>query len=91
VGLSSLVRSEQRQADLFSGPDKRRERGMEVMDKINAKYGRGTMGVGTTGRRVGGARPGEARHGSKDAQWRPILKALSPSYTTRWDQLLRVR
>ena len=91
VGLAELVRSEQRQADLFSGPDKRRERSMDVMDKINAKYGRGTMGVGTTGWRVGGARPGEARHGSRDAQWRPILKSLSPSYTTRWDQLLRVR
>ena len=49
VGLTDLVRSEQRQADLFYGPDVKRERGMEVMDKINAKYGRGTMGVGTTG------------------------------------------
>lgn len=91
VGLTDLVRADQRQADLFFGPDSRRERGMDVMDRINAKYGRGTMGVGTSGWRVGGARPGEARRGGTDAQWRPILKALSPSYTTRWDQLLRVR
>ena len=91
VGLTDLVRSEQRQADLFYGPDVKRERGMEVMDKINAKYGRGTMGVGTTGWRVGGAKPGEPRRGTKDAQWRPTLKALSPSYTTKWSELLRVR
>ena len=91
VGLTDLVRSEQRQADLFYGPDVKRERGMEVMDKINAKYGRGTMGVGTTGWRVGGAKPGEPRRGTKDAQWRPTLKALSPAYTTEWSELLRVR
>ena len=91
VGLTDLVRSEQRQADLFYGPDLKRERGMEVMDKVNAKYGRGTMGVGTTGWRVGGARPGEPRRGAKDSQWRPSLKALSPAYTTKWSELLRVR
>lgn len=91
VGLTDLVRSEQRQADIFCGPDKRRERGMDVMDNINAKYGRGTVGIGTTGWRVGGARPGEPRRGGKDAQWRPTLKALSPAYTTRWSELLRVR
>lgn len=91
VGLAELVQSGQRQADFFSAPDPRRERGMEVLDRINAKYGRGTVGIGTTGWRVGGARPGEARRGAKDAQWRPILQALSPSFTTRWDQLLQVR
>jgi DNA polymerase V len=90
VGLTDLVRSDQRHADLFFGPDERKERGMEVLDRINAKFGRGTAGIGTPGWRVGGARPGESRRGSNDAQWRPTLKALSPSYTTRWDQLLRV-
>ncbi|QDA56015.1 Y-family DNA polymerase [Thermomonas aquatica] len=91
VGLADLVRSEQRQADLFHGPDERRERGMEVMDRINAKFGRGTVGVGTTGWRVGGRRPGEPIRTPKDAQWRPTLKFLSPSYTTKWSELLRVR
>lgn len=91
VGLADLVRSEQRQPDLFSAADSRRERSIDVLDKINAKFGRGTMGLGASGWRVGGARPGEPRRGGKDAQWRPILKALSPSYTTRWDQLLRVQ
>lgn len=91
VGLTDLVRTDQRHADLFFGPDERQERAMEMLDKINAKYGRGTLGLGTAGWRVGGARPGERRMGSKDAQWRPMLKALSPSYTTRWSDLLRVR
>jgi len=91
VGLTSLVRCEQRQSDLFFEPCERQERGMEVLDRINAKFGRGTVGLGAAGWRVGGARPGEARRGSKDAQWRPILRSLSPSYTTKWDQLLRVR
>lgn len=91
VGLTDLVRSEQRQNDLFSAADPRRDCGMDVLDQINAKFGRGTMGMGTAGWRVGGARPGEARHVRENAQWRPTLKALSPSYTTRWDQLLRVR
>ncbi len=64
---------------------------MGARDKINAKLGRGTVGLGTTGWRVGGARPGEQKRGEKDAQWRPILKALSPAYTTKWGELLRVR
>lgn len=91
VGLTDLVRADLRQADLFFGADERRERGMDVMDRINAKWGRGTMGIGATGWRVGGARPGERRIGTKDAQWRPTLKALSPSYTTKWSDLLRVQ
>jgi DNA polymerase V len=89
VGLTDLVRGEARQADLFSGADPRKDRGMDVLDQINAKFGRGTVGVGTTGWRVGGARPGERRIGSRAAHWRPTLKSLSPAYTTRWDQLLR--
>lgn len=90
VGLAELVRGGQRQADFFSAPDPRRERGMEVLDRINAKFGRGSLGIGTMGWRVGGARPGERRQGSADAQWRPTLKTLSPSYTTKWAELLRV-
>jgi len=91
VGLTDLVRAQDRQADLFFGPDEKAERAMDVLDRINAKFGRGTVGVGTVGWRVGGARPGERRVGARNAQWRPTLKALSPSYTTRWSDLLRVR
>ena len=90
VGLADLVRGGQRQADFFSAPDPRRERGMEVLDRINAKFGRGSLGIGTMGWRVGGAKPGERRQGGADAPWRPTLKTLSPSYTTKWAELLRV-
>jgi len=91
VGLTDLVRADKRQTDLFFGPDERAERGMAVLDRINAKWGRGTVGLGAAGWRVGGAKPREARIGSSDAQWRPTLQALSPSYTTKWSELLRVR
>ena len=90
TGLTDLVGAEDRQADLFFRPNEKAERGMAVLDKINAKFGRGTLGVGTVGWRVGGAMASERRMGSKDAQWRPTLQALSPSYTTKWSDLLRV-
>lgn len=90
VGLTDLVRADQRQVDLFSAPDPRRERNMEVLDRINAKWGRGTMGMGAAGWKVGGARPGEPRSRA-ESHWRPTLQALSPSYTTRWSDLLRAK
>lgn len=90
VGLADLVQRGQRHADLFSTPDPRRERGMDVLDRINVKYGRGTVGLGTTGWKVGGGRPGEMRHVSADSRWRPLLKTLSPDYTTSWNGLMRV-
>ncbi|HDS1835484.1 TPA: DUF4113 domain-containing protein [Stenotrophomonas maltophilia] len=59
--------------------------------QINAKFGRGTVGVGNVGWRVGGARLGEQSNVTINAQWRPILHSLSPSYTTKWGDLLQVR
>lgn len=88
VGLTDLVRVEARQPDLFFSPDLTKEANMAVMDKINAKFGRGTMGVGAAGWRIGGVR---ATRGQAADQWRPNLKALSPAYTTKWSDLLRVR
>jgi len=91
VGLTDLVCADARQADLFFGPDEKAERAMAVLDKINAKWGRGTMGVGTVGWRVGGVSPQESRRGTKEVLWRPTLRALSPANTTKWSDLLRVR
>lgn len=88
VGLTDLVRADMRQKDLFFGPDKKREKNMAVMDAINAKYGRGTLGVGAAGWKIGGVR---ASRGKPADQWRPTLKSLSPEYTTKWSDLLRVR
>lgn len=56
VGLTDLVRAEARQADLFFGPDVKKEASMAVIDQINAKFGRGTVGVGTVRWRIGGVR-----------------------------------
>lgn len=91
VGLAELVRGDQQQPDLFSAPSPRRERGVDVLDRINAKFGRGAVGMGDAGWKVGGVRPGVQRLQRNDAQWRPALKALSPNYTTKWGELLRVR
>lgn len=89
IGLTDLVRADQRQADMFFRPDERRERCMDVLDKINGRFGRGTVGIGSSGWRVGGAHPSEPR-GYRETRWRPMLKALSPAYTTKWSDLMRV-
>ncbi|HGM6325917.1 DUF4113 domain-containing protein [Stenotrophomonas maltophilia] len=59
--------------------------------QINAKFGRGTVGVGSAGWRVGGARPGEHSNASIKSQWRPSLRSLSPCYKTKWRSLIQVR
>lgn len=88
VGLTDVVRAEARQADLFFGPDVKKEASMAVIDQINAKFGRGTVGVGTVRWRIGRVR---GQSGSPRDQWRPTLKSLSPAYTTKQSDLLRVR
>lgn len=84
VGLLDLTHGDVHQADLFAGVDPRSAKLMEVLDAANAKFGRGTMGMASAAWRVRGktlAKP----------VWSMNQKSLSPAYTTRWDQLLRVR
>lgn len=84
VGLLDLTHGDVHQADLFAGVDPRSAKLMEVMDAANAKFGRGTMGMASAAWRARGktlAKP----------VWSMNQKSLSPAYTTRWDQLLRVR
>ncbi|WP_376748025.1 DUF4113 domain-containing protein [Stutzerimonas kunmingensis] len=57
---------------------------MKVMDQANAKFGRGTMGMASSAWRSKG--PALAK-----PVWAMNQKNLSPAYTTRWDQLVRVR
>lgn len=45
---------------------------MNVMDQVNARWGRGTLKVGTE-------KLGQA--------WTMLRERLSPCYTTRWDEL----
>lgn len=78
VGLLDLSHGDTQQADLFSGVDPRSEKLMAVLDQTNRRFGRGSMGFASA-------------HRSIPAQWAMRQEHLSPSYTTRWDQLLKVR
>jgi DNA polymerase V len=49
---------------------------MVAMDKLNGRYGRGSIRLGLAG---------------KDADWRMRRENLSPSFTTRWNELASVR
>ncbi len=78
VGLLDLTHEDTYQADLFAGVDPRSEKLMAVLDQANRRFGRGTMGFASAHRRT-------------PAQWRMRQEHLSPSYTTKWSDLLRVR
>lgn len=77
VGLLDLTAGSTVQGDLFSGVDPRSKAMMEMMDKVNRKFGRGTLGLAASGWR-------------DKPKWAMSQKSLSPAYTSRWDQLLRV-
>ncbi|MBN0038193.1 DUF4113 domain-containing protein, partial [Pseudomonas aeruginosa] len=51
------------------------ERLMSTLDAINSRWGRGTLQPGRT---------------AKPAEWSMRREFLSPAYTTRWAELLRV-
>jgi DNA polymerase V len=78
VMLLDLSAKGREQLCLFDAPLPAREAGrteaMRVLDRINAKWGRGTLGVGSAGL----AAP---RH------WSMRRDLLSPCYTTRWREL----
>lgn len=66
------------QADLFNYKDfKRSKKLMQTLDKINKKMGSDTLKYAATGL-------------SKNQRWKTVFKRRSPSYTTNWDQLLKV-
>ena len=49
---------------------------MKAVDRINDRFGRGTVGLGLS---------------AKDAEWRMRQEQLSPHYTTRWQDIPSVR
>lgn len=77
VGLLDLTPGDIHQGDLFSGVDPRSAKLMSVLDTANQKFGRGTMGFASSGWR-------------EKPKWGMRQENLSPAYTSRWDQLLRV-
>jgi DNA polymerase V len=78
VMITELLPETVRQPALWGELDRdRREQAWKVMDKLNAKLGRDTV-------RILGAGP-------KDAAWKLRAEYRSPRWTTRWDELPRVR
>lgn len=77
IGLLDLSAGSVVQGDLFSQVDPRSKALMEVLDKTNKKFGRGTMGFASSGWK-------------QKPVWAMNQKTLSPAYTSRWDELLRV-
>jgi len=74
VALLDLRPRSHAQMDLFSTLPNRQAL-MQVMDRINARFGRGTLRTAAEG-----IRPA----------WRMKRERMSPAYTTRWDQLAEV-
>lgn len=84
VGLLDLTHGDAQQGDLFAQIDPRSKTLMEVMDRANAKFGRGSMGFASAA--------WQARDNKlAKPTWSVKREALSPAYTTRWDQLVRAR
>jgi DNA polymerase V len=74
VALLELRPRSQAQMNLFASAPNRQAL-MQVMDRINATYGRGSLR--------------SAAEGIRPA-WRMKRERMSPAYTTRWDQLAEV-
>ena len=79
VGLLDLTHGDMRQPDLFAGIDPRSAKLMAVLDAANAKFGRGSMTLGSTARK------------QEKPRWSMRQENLSPAYTLKWSDLLRVR
>ena len=78
VVLSDLQPAGQTQADLFAdtGREASRAQLMQTLDRINARMGSGTLRLASEG---------------IDPAWRMRRGNVSPAYTTRWEELARVR
>jgi DNA polymerase V len=79
VSLGELVTAEAQQQDMFHAATGREksERLMRVLDSINQKMGRATVKLASEGLQV-------------RQDWRMKQERKSPSYTTRWEDLLKV-
>lgn len=78
VAFLELAPATRVQGGLFDRPDDARSHArMRALDTLNRRYGRGTVAYGVP---TGGERQ----------NWRMRRDLLSPRYTTRWDELLRV-
>ena len=74
--LSGIVPEDCVQQDLFASTDSRKEVLSVITDKINDKYGRGSLFL--------------ASEGTKK-EWQTKRQYLSPCYTTRWQDILHIK
>ena len=78
VMISELLPEEVRQPALWGELDReRRERAWKTVDQLNATLGRGTIRILSAG--------------AKDAAWKLRAEHRSPRWTTRWDELPRIK
>lgn len=78
IGLLDLSRPENLQGDLFKPKVAGNAQLMDTLDQINRKYGRGAVGLAASG-------------WNKSPVWGMRQKNVSPHFTTRWEDLPRVR
>lgn len=79
VLVLDIVPENQVQGSLFDRVDRPKHAAvMKTLDAINSKYGRDTLKVAAQGT-------------GKDKKWRLRQEKLSPSYTTKWDDIIAVR
>ena len=76
VIVSNIVPDTTIQTALFDNIDRvKHEKVMLAMDNINKKYGRNTLKIAVMG---------------KGREWRLRQERLSPSYTTKWEQIINI-
>lgn len=80
VGLLDLTHGNQHQADLFSQVDPRSKVLMDVLDRANARFGRGALGFASSAWR-------SCKREIERPLWAMNQTALSKRYTTRWEEL----
>jgi DNA polymerase V len=77
VIVSDIVPADRVQGSLFDELDRQKHAGiMEAMDRINAKYGQGTLKTAVQG---------------SGNRWKLRQKKRSPCYTTRWNDIITVK
>ncbi len=80
--LDLRARGDLQQGDLFgiesAAMEARCAALMATLDRVNAKWGSGTLGIGSAGLK-------------SDRRWTVARGKLSPAYTTKWSELRRVR
>ncbi|MFT4674144.1 MAG: DNA polymerase V [Patiriisocius sp.] len=77
VNVTGLIPQEYVQGNLFENPKLHDKRLMNVIDRLNHKFGKATVGSALVGNRV--------------EEWELVKKDRSKRYTTQWTELLELK